>query len=198
MLLTLYIQCGICSLVVASAYNFRYRNAHFLRNVCKLGSTSNELEPICHRSSTLNNVLGPVICAFAFGLAVRAENIVIPEPKITDKAYLDIKIANYTEESIGKNKGASGSGRITIALYGQDAPLSVKRFLSCVDGDGITSPSFTGSQFTRVTEDNLLIMEQVRGVHTIDIAGSEAYEFQGNILSDYKPLMESNQIRHTE
>ena len=34
--------------------------------------------------------------------------------RVTDKVYLDIKIANYTEESTGKNRGATGSGRLNL------------------------------------------------------------------------------------
>lgn len=49
------------------------------------------------------------------------------DPLITHKVYLDIKIANYTEESTGTNKGADGSGRVTFGLYGKDAPDSVAR-----------------------------------------------------------------------
>ena len=49
------------------------------------------------------------------------------EPLITSKVYLDIKIANYTEESTGTNKGADGSGRVVFGLYGKDAPDSVER-----------------------------------------------------------------------
>lgn len=48
-------------------------------------------------------------------------------PIITCKVYLDIKIANYTEESTGTNKGADGSGRVVFGLYGKDAPDSVAR-----------------------------------------------------------------------
>ena len=51
-----------------------------------------------------------------------------------DKVYLDIKIANYTEESTGRNRGATGSGKIVIGLYGKAAPESVKRFLATIDG----------------------------------------------------------------
>lgn len=42
--------------------------------------------------------------------------------EITQKVYFDIKIANYTEESTGRNQGAAGSGRIVIGLYGKAAP----------------------------------------------------------------------------
>ena len=58
-----------------------------------------------------------------------------------DKVYLDIKIANYTEESTGRNRGATGSGKIVIGLYGKAAPESVKRFLATIDGSSTTTLS---------------------------------------------------------
>ena len=61
-------------------------------------------------------------------------SVAISEPQITERIFLDIKIANYTEESTGKNRGALGSGRVVIGLYGRDAPESVKRFLATIDG----------------------------------------------------------------
>lgn len=48
---------------------------------------------------------------------------------ITHKAFIDIKIANYTEESRGTNKPAIGSGRVVIGLFGKDAPHAVDIFL---------------------------------------------------------------------
>ena len=32
-------------------------------------------------------------------------------PRVTKKVYVDVRIANYTEESIGTNRGGAGSGR---------------------------------------------------------------------------------------
>ena len=52
------------------------------------------------------------------------------QPEITNKVYLDIKIANYTEESTGTNRGADGSGRVVFGLFGKIAPDSVQR-VSC-------------------------------------------------------------------
>ena len=115
---------------------------------------------------------------------------------ITHKIFLDIKIANYTEESIGTNKGASGSGRLVIGLYGKLAPIAVDRFLKCIDGDGLTAPNYVGSQFSRIVDGQLLEMEKVRGINAIKIGGTEAIEFQGNILSEYSPIVESSGLRH--
>jgi len=119
-----------------------------------------------------------------------------PKPQITDIVYLDIKIANYTEESVGTNKGASGSGRIAVGLYGKAAPKAVALFLSTVASNGEASPSYINSQFTKISPEGLLEMERVRGVNKIDIGGSEQYEYMGNVLTSFVPIIESNGLLH--
>ena len=117
---------------------------------------------------------------------------------MTDKVFIEVKIANYTEESIGANKGATGSGRLVIGLFGNDAPLSVKRFLSVIDGDGVNQPNFINTQFAKIGAlDGLLEIERVRGLNKVQLAGQEEYEYQGNLLPEYaNPILESNEIRH--
>lgn len=117
-------------------------------------------------------------------------------PEITDYAFLDIKIANYTEESVGSNRGADGSGRLVIGLYGKDAPQSVSRFLETVDGDGSDTPSFYNTLFSRIVDGNLLEIEKVRGINVVNIAGADQYEYSGNVLANYKPILENNGIHH--
>lgn len=121
-----------------------------------------------------------------------------PSVEITDYAYFDLKIANYTEESIGTNQGARGSGRIKIALFGREAPKSVSRFLSTLEGDGIQFPNYVNSQFTRIVNGTLLEIERVKGINTVDIAGTESFEFKGNLLTEFTPILESNELRHTK
>ena len=117
-------------------------------------------------------------------------------PKITDRVKLEVKIANYTEESVGTNKGATGSGNIVIGLYGEVAPEACSLFLQTVMGDGIDLPSFYNAQFQRVTPQGLLEMDKVRGVNEVNIAGSSQWEYKGKVLSDYKPIIENNGIHH--
>jgi len=120
----------------------------------------------------------------------------IEEPEITDKVYLDVKIANYTEESIGKNKGAMGSGRLLIGLYGKVAPLSCKIFMDTIQSDGSLIPSYRNSQLSRITDEGLIELEKIRGLNTILLAGTDQYEYDGNLM-DYKPILESNGIKHS-
>lgn len=118
------------------------------------------------------------------------------DPIITHKVYLDIKIANYTEESIGNNRGAAGSGRVVFGLYGKDAPKSVDIFLQTIKSDGETFPSYINSQFSRITDEGLLQIEKIRGLNTVILAGSDQFEYAGEVMP-YEPILESNGIRHS-
>lgn len=111
---------------------------------------------------------------------------------VTSKAFLDIRIANYTEEAAGNNRGATGSGRITIGLFGNDAPNAVAYFLRCCRSNGTDYPSYAGAQFTKINDDNVLEMEKVRGVQQVVIAGADNAEYRGKLLMDYNLIAESN------
>ena len=84
--------------------------------------------------------IGKAVVAFSSGFALVRRADAAERPVITDRVVLNVKIANYTEESIGKNKGAAGSGDIVIGLYGKAAPESVARFLETVVGDAVNTP----------------------------------------------------------
>lgn len=95
---------------------------HFLSNSRNLMIS---LSVVALTTGTLNTQRAAAEMAIAE--ATRAPLQRATEPIITSKVYLDIKIANYTEESTGTNKGADGSGRVVFGLYGKDAPDSVAR-----------------------------------------------------------------------
>ena len=116
--------------------------------------------------------------------------------RITSVVYIDVKIANYTEESIGKNKAANGSGRLVIGLYGKDSPLSVARFLETIQSNGTNFPTYVNSQFGRIIDDTLLQIDDNQRLETATIAGEEQYQYQGTLLTDYKPILEANSLRH--
>lgn len=82
-------------------------------------------------------------------------------------------------------------------MYGKDAPKSVDLFLATINGelDGIEQPSYINSQFTRFL-DGLLQLENIRGINSVSIAGSKQYEFQGNLLTNYQPILETNTFKH--
>ena len=52
------------------------------------------------------------------------------------------------------------------------------------------------AQFARITTLGLLEMDKVRGVNKMTIGGSEQFEFMGNLLTDYKPLLENSGVHH--
>jgi hypothetical protein len=109
-------------------------------------------------------------------------------PQITHKVFLEVKIANYTEESRGTNQGAAGSGRLVIGLFGNDAPKSVKRFLDVINTDGLTHPSFVNAQFSKVSPEGLLEVEKLSGLRVISLAGKEEYEYDGTLMN-YEPIL---------
>lgn len=137
-----------------------------------------------------------LLVSLSSGIPKAKASIELSQPQVTHKIFLDIKIANYTEESVGTNKGATGSGRLVIGLYGKDSPESVKNFLCTLDGNGLDRPNFIRSQFSRVQDDVLLEVEKVKGINKINIGGADAFEYQGNILADYKPILETNNLLH--
>ena len=105
--------------------------------------------------------------------------------KITALAYIDIKIANYTEESRGKNRAALGSGRLIVGLYGEDAPKSVQRFLETITSDGSTLPTYVNTQFTRIVDDTLLQIDYVNKLETINIGILYTLNKYFNVLQYY-------------
>ena len=165
-------------------------------------ANNNNPETLCrhpyHDSSHIRkSIVSTITCLSVFtsgALLVRSDST--NSPAVTHKVFLDIKIANYTEESIGTNKGAIGSGRLIIGLYGKDAPESVKIFLSTLDGNGVDHPNYVRNQFSRIVDGQLLEIEKVRGINRINIAGQDALEYQGALLSDNTPILETNTLRH--
>jgi len=119
-------------------------------------------------------------------------------PEITSLAFLDIAIANYTDESVGTNRPARGSGRIVVGLYGKDAPRSVSLFLKTLTANGVDFPNYLNAQFLKIGQDDgLLEIEKVRGLKRIQLAGSDAFEFDGQIMTEMnKPLIEKNALLH--
>lgn len=62
------------------------------------------------------------------------------EPEITQKAYIDISIADKPE------------GRLVIALYGNVVPETVKNFVALLKGDSLDGSSYKGTEAYRVLD----------------------------------------------
>mmetsp|Transcript_34824 Transcript_34824/g.33137 ORF Transcript_34824/g.33137 Transcript_34824/m.33137 type:complete len:191 (+) Transcript_34824:58-630(+) len=70
---------------------------------------------------------------------------IIPErrqPKVTSKVYLDISIARAPVE------------RLTVGIYGDDAPAASKFFLSICKGNFEQDVSYNGAQVSRIQKDS--------------------------------------------
>lgn len=196
------------------SYSFRpylsYRTFYRPKPLLYVSSSStpeNVRDNVVVEYDLLCNRFTAALALFILPMSSRAESVEYADAEsqqrvssdsqiVTDTVYLDVKIANYTEESIGRNRGAEGSGRIVIGLFGKVAPKSVENFLSIIDGDGLQKPSFYNTQFSKILNDQLLTVEKVRGINTINIAGSDQYEFNGNLLPGMQPILENNGIRH--
>lgn len=140
-------------------------------------------------------ILGTALSTFREGtLAKQPETSDLPE--ITNKVYFDIKIANYTEESVGTNQGAFGSGRIVIGLFGKNAPLSTALFLKTVQSSGESFPTYVGSLFIRIDEETgLLQLNGISGLNEVIIAGKKEFEYDEKLLN-LPPILETSGIRH--
>lgn len=203
----------ICIVLLASsAYSFTFSSSVRKSGIFRLQAS--EIEPEVHYNeiSTKQHHLRSIkssidrigflfasIGAIDFALSTTAiadeQSPSTSDPIITHKVYLDIKIANYTEESVGTNRAASGSGRIVFGLYGKQAPKIVDRFLSLVRSNGSESPSYLGTIFSRINEDGLLEIEKIRGVEPVTIAGRDSLEYNGKLL-DYEQIVETNGLKH--
>ena len=210
----------LCAISVTLSFKISGRNANVYnanRDTKRDAAADFNQKPLSNKDVAVINsnclIIGSMLTAFsAISTAVNAADVIVMDnevalskatqlikldPIVTERVFLDIKIANYTEESIGKNKGAEGSGRIVIGLYGKDAPLSVQRVLQTINGNGVETPNYINSIFNRVVDGVLLDMERVRGINKVSIAGTEQFEFAGNVLTGYTPILERNNITHS-
>jgi hypothetical protein len=158
----------------------------------------NKLQKLIYRSAIavplfLNQIWSKVIADET--LSPVSSSTKSASEKITSVAYIDVKIANYTEESIGKNRAAEGSGRIVVGLYGEDSPKSVERFLQTVESNG-DLPTFINAQFNRIIDETLLQIDSIPGLEVVNVVGNEQYQYNGEVLTSYNPILESNQLRH--
>ena len=75
-------------------------------------------------------------------------------PKVTDRVFLDLRIIQRYDVEVLED--ASVRGRLTIGLFGDDAPLGVKKFLSFIDGNPgsfaqtLGGPSYASGAFYKL------------------------------------------------
>lgn len=59
------------------------------------------------------------------------------------------------------------------------------------------TPSFYNARFSKIV-DNCLEIDKIRGLNVVNIGGVEQYEYAGNLLPNYKPILEQSNVRHTK
>ncbi|KAG8223165.1 hypothetical protein J437_LFUL000331 [Ladona fulva] len=96
------------------------------------------------------------------------------QPMVTDQAYMDISIAGVEK------------GRIEIALFGNDAPKTVKNFLA-ICTKGINGKTYVGSTFHRVIKKFM-----IQGGDIVSGDGTGSISIYGKYFPD-----EINGIKHT-
>ena len=106
-----------------------------------------------------------------------------PVPAITSQAYLDISIARQKPQ------------RVTLGLYGKDAPGASKFFLSVCKGDYGDGVSYDGSQVSLVQKDELIT------VGKLAYGGGKATEIKDGKIRAYNLAerfvnTDSNELKH--
>lgn len=120
-------------------------------------------------------------------------------PTITNSVYLDIRIIDRFDVEVLED--AATRGRITIGLYGKDAPEGVARFLEFIDGTvGQYSksgggPTYAQAQFERVVPGQLLEGGRIAGLRQTTFAGSLEWEYLSRLLP-LRPIIEANDLSH--
>ena len=92
-------------------------------------------------------------------------------------------------------------GRLTFGLFGEEAPLGAKKFLSFVDGNPGTfatsggGPSFASGAFDRLRPGVVIEGGRINGLQTTEFAGQQEYEFMSRVMM-LRPVLEGNDLKH--
>ena len=126
-------------------------------------------------------------------------------PKVTDRIYLDIRVIQSFDVEVLED--ASVRGRLTFGLFGDDAPLGTKKFLSFVDGNPGTfaasggGPSYFSGAFNRLITPGVglkpVVIEggKINGLQTTEFAGQLEYEYMSRVVM-LRPVLEGNDLKH--
>ena len=135
---------------------------------------------------------------------VSAATVAAP-PKVTDRIFLDIRVIQSFDVEVLED--ASVRGRLTFGLFGDDAPLGTKKFLSFVDGNPGTfassggGPSYVSGAFNRLITPGVglkpIMIEggRINGLQTTEFAGQLEYEYMSRLVM-LRPVLEGNDLKH--
>ena len=140
----------------------------------------------------------PLLPAQAITSAAPAITSAAP-PAITNRVFLDVRIINRFDVEVLED--AATRGRITIGLYGKEAPQGAARFLEFIDGTvgqygkSGGGPSYAQSQFERIIPGQVLEGGRISGLKQTTFAGSLEWEYLSRLLP-LRPILEANDLTH--
>ena len=120
-------------------------------------------------------------------------------PKVTDRIFLDIRVVQRYDVEVLED--ASVRGRLTFGLFGDDAPLGAKKFLSFVDGNPGTfaqtggGPSYVSGAFERLKPGVVIEGGKINGLQQTEFAGQQEYEYMSRVVL-LRPVLEGNDLKH--
>ncbi|KAG8459921.1 hypothetical protein KFE25_010970 [Diacronema lutheri] len=125
--------------------------------------------------------------------------------RVTQRAFVDVRIIeSYTMSEVLEN--AALRGRLTLGLYGDDAPKQTTRFVQLLTGrragrpaEADSFPSLASASFERRRPPELLLSGPVPGVRELrlpeSLGGGQQYEWNAQIVP-LAPVFESVRLRH--
>lgn len=160
-------------------------------------------------ATRLAAVARPALALTARGDFVRgaaaAALLLLPGPAaaaaVTTRCYLDVRVINRYDVAVLED--AATRGRITLGLFGRDAPLGAARFLEFISGttgqfgaSGGGGPAYAQASFERLRPGALLEGGRISGLKQTRFAGNLEWEFLGRLLPDLRPVLEVNDLMH--
>ena len=170
-----------------------------------------------HRGVLVNTLFSLCACSAARQLLARADVLRLgalaasasaPTPALatslaasaTARAYLDLRIIERFDVEVLED--AATRGRLTIALFGKDAPVGVARFVEFLTGTLTPfyanggGPSYAQSTFDRQRPGELVTGGRIAGLRQTTFAGAQEWEYMGRLLPNLRPVLEVNDLRH--
>ena len=119
--------------------------------------------------------------------------------KVTQRAYLDIRIIKRFDVEVLED--AAIRGRLTFNLFGNDAPKGTTKFLEFIEGTvgqfakSGGGPAYSQAQFDRVRPGELIEVNKIAGLKTVEFAGGEEFQYMSRLVP-LRPVLEANDFKH--
>ncbi|KAL1496285.1 hypothetical protein AB1Y20_016248 [Prymnesium parvum] len=143
-----------------------------------------------------------LLAAAAASFPVRLPSLAEPpppaRPRPTHRVFLDLRIIRRYDLPL-LDEGAV-RGRLSISLYGEQAPRAAAQFLDFVDGTAGQfaasggGPSYASASFFRHSA-AMLEAGHIAGLSTTSLAGVREYEYMGRLLP-LRPILEPSALPH--